>query len=138
MLSIPKKDLVWVVRAMASTHNMDPDQLERFVELLTGFSRDYCGPYSRGLMAVHIRFVKMFKLREKAINEWRQNVGLGFQILDKLRGMFGGDLAKAMAAYYLGSCDPVSAAVRKGVRQWREHLNEEAQLILRRVEVGSD
>ena len=133
MLSIPKGDLVWLVRTMAKYYEMDPGKLERLVENLTGFNRDACGAYTRGMMAIPVKYVKQFKFTEA--KDWRRQVGLAFKILDKLRFYFCGNLDKAIAAY-VSSIEEVQKAASQASfypDEWRSKLPEHPRTFMEKI-----
>lgn len=135
LTTVPRKDLEWLVRSMASHFEMDPAQIARMVEKLSGFNREYQGHNRSGLMSVQKAYVKRFKLNQKHMREWRDNVGLGFQILKELRLHFQGDMEKAIAAYTT-SIEDVEVAVKKNPRYWRDELTKDARIMLGYVEKG--
>lgn len=136
MTTVPRKDLEWLVRQMAEYYSMDPTQICRMVEKLSGFNREYQGHNRSGLMSVQKAYVKRFKLNQKHMREWRDNVGLGFKILCELRVHFQGDMEKTIAAYTT-SIEDVESAVNKDQRNWRDELTKDARMMLGYVEKGA-
>lgn len=133
MTSVPKKELEWLVRTMATLNGFDPDQIVRYVEFKSGFLREYCGPDRNGLMAVQKRYAKAYKLNEKKLKEWRDNVGLGFQILGLLLKHFKGNTFRALVAYHT-SIEVVEDALKQGEGKWLDYLDLETKKMLRAID----
>lgn len=126
---IPRRDIEFLVRAMAQHYELPVEASFRQVDIYSQFEVVAIHGKGHGLMGISDDLAKKFKIKHK---EWRDNVAGGLRIMAELRKLFDGDYARALGAYEIG-IEPMRDLIAKYGPRWGNHLQPEVKELIERV-----
>ncbi|HPT26941.1 MAG TPA: transglycosylase SLT domain-containing protein, partial [Bryobacteraceae bacterium] len=125
-----KEQVVAFIHQVAPAWNLDADLIIRQCEAESGFRQDAvskCGAI--GLMQLMPATAAGLKVNPR---DWQANISGGCKFMAQMLARFGGDPAKALAAY---NCGPgrLAGILETHGDEWRDHLPTETKVYLKKI-----
>lgn len=132
-----QSDIDQVIRLTAKHYGLDPKIARAQCAVESGFNPYIETKRGIGLYQLSPKIASKYRISQSRAEDWRVNIDAALRYMAELVERYQGDVAAALAVYYLGPDEGTDKTVRDLIkthgRMWREKLGPETFRYIKEV-----